>query len=586
MKRTAALHSEHLATSGRFGALAARRFTGGAIYWDASSHHASLEARSDGAALLLRGGYVAGNDSWLSSGLHSTEDPTTWGEFAVIRIGFGDVGSEVRAWADPAGSWPLYMGARGGQTVVSNDPHFVAIALGRTALSTQGAYELLAYHHVVGDETTLEGVSRLAAGRQFLATTSARGSVDARTVPRIAHGYSDPASSRSVEDLAFDALRDSIADISPLNDPDRTCTLQISGGLDSRLTLAVLAETSSARPQTVTLDLSNTSELEIAEKVATSLGFPHRVERVNQMTINAARAGWALTGGQVSVHAAAGNILAYDTAEKDKRGEVTIVGAWPGDCLIGSYVPQTAPMLSRALRRWALRDWAVKREPLWRSRGVRVTGSSVLRTRYRARRSLVRALLRSPGRTAAQSISFWAMFERQPRFSYVSPAILSCDVLAVTPVLAAPYVSALLTLSPEQIIAKNFYRAMIYRRLPALRQIPNANTASLVTDTVYLPEPLPRTRPEIFQLLPASIQSVIRRVRPANHYLGSYATTETDFWTELLLREGVRPIVELDGVTVDASESGDLHVASVALGLSWSQRYLQDSYAELGAWEA
>ena len=576
--RAARLHAERLAATDHFGRLARRSFPGGAAYWDEGSSHALLSEDPDGSSFLLRGGYIAAADAW-DGDRHTTEAPDTWGEFAAARVRDRGDGASVEVWADPAGSWPLYHGVRGRQVVISNDPHFVAIALGVRALSTQGAFELLAYHHAIGSETTIEGVQAMGAGRIARAEADSTGSAGLRVSTRSRHRYTSP--SHGI-DRTYEALLDSVPRIPPLNDPERVLTLQISGGLDSRLTLGVLAEALTARPEAVTLDLSTEEELEIARRVATALGFPHRTARLDEITLDAAQAGWLLTGGQVSVHAATGNILSYDVAATAPNGDVTIVGAWPGDCLIGSYVPFSAHVLSPVLRGWALRDWGRKRAPLWRTRGVQVHGPAAGRIARRAQRSLRTALLRSPGRSAAQAISAWAMFERQPRFSYISPAILSHDVLAVTPVLAGPYLEALLSLAPGEIIAKNFYRRMIHDRLPALRDVPNANTGAPVSTQAQLPPRLPRSRPELFDLLPLVVQEAVRRLRPANHYIGTpAATAETDFWNALFTAQGVTARVDLDGVTIDGGSGNDLHVRSVALALTWSKKYLDDAWARL-----
>jgi len=578
--RAAEIHARHLAETGRFGKMGRRSFPGGSAYWDEGSSHADIFDCPDDGGFLLRGGYIAGEDEW-TAGVHTTESIDTWGEFAAARVRPGADASQVEVWADRAGSWPLYHGSNGRHTVISNDAHFVAIALGFMTISAQGAYELLAYHHTVGRETTLTGVFALVSGEALRASSGTSGSAGPRRYRRSVARYSRPT---ATPDAAYEALRESIAQIGPLHDADRTVTLQISGGLDSRLTLGVLADASAERPEAVTLDLSTPDELEIARRVATTLGFPHRTARLDEMSVHAAKSGWSLTGGQVSVHAAAGNILSYEVARQGADGDVTLVGAWPGDCLIGSYVPIMPTMLSSTLRGWALRDWARKRAPLWRTRGVRVSGVRANAIARRAHRSLRRGLVRSTGRSAAQSISAWAMFERQPRFSYVSPAILSHNVLAVTPVLAGPYVDALLTLAPEDIIAKNFYRRMIHARLVSLREIPNANTGTPVSAEAVLPPHIPRTRPELFDLMPAFAQELVRRLRPANHYIGRPApTAETEFWSTLFAAEGLESRVELEGVTVDARESGDLHVGSVGLALAWSKKYLVDAFAELNS---
>lgn len=578
----AAWHTAKLAETGRFGSLRSRRIVGGAVYWDAGSEHARLfESPADGA-FVVRGGYIADDERWESEDTHSTQSRDVWGEFAAVCVAESADSSRVQVFADQAGSWPLYYGRRGTSAVISNDPHFVAVAMGLDRLSTQGAYELLAYYHRIGDETTIAGVYGVP-GRSAVTATATIAGVDTFSVEtRVDVSYPSPASDDEVATAAYRELVAAMRTMPPLTEASEGIIFSVSGGLDSRLTLGAFAEASDLRPEALTLALSSDDEVEIARDVSTALGFPHRVEGLSGTTLSDARHGWILTGGQVSVFAAADNLPSYDAAHTAGASHVTLVGAWPGDCLIGSYVPYNRAYVSRWTRLWALHDWTVKREPLWDRRGVVVSGRAANSTARRARATLRRQLRALKATTAAQTVSRWAMFERQPRFSYVSPAVLSHNVLAVTPVLAPRYVDALLGLTGRQIMSKNFYRRMIVQKLPTLRDIPYANTQTVITEEQFIPEWLPRNRALQFDMLPVSIQKLVRRARPRNHTVYIGETDETAHWRREFASAGAEAVIELDGVTVDASELGDIHVISVGLALMWTRQHLEEARCALG----
>lgn len=575
-------HTAKLSETGRFSTLASRRIAGGSVYWDAGSDHAALFERPDGAAFLVRGGYIAADDVWGPDGSHATDSNGTWGEFATVRVDESAQTSRVRVYADQAGSWPLYYGRRGANAVVSNDPQFVAVALGFDRLSTQGAYELLAYYHRIGDETTIAGVYGVPARSEARLSATSAGVQALDFAQRVTLSFPSPMSDDAASTAAYRELVAGTRTIPPLAGDDAGIIFSVSGGLDSRLTLGAFAEASEARPEVLTLALSDDDEVGIARDVSTTLGFPHRVAVLGGLSIEDAKDGWLLTGGQVSVFAAADNLPSYDAASTAVASHITLVGAWPGDCLIGSYVPYNRLFVAPWAKRWALRDWTKKREALWDRRGVVASGSALKATARRARKSIRRQLKGVGGATAAQSVSRWAMFERQQRFSYVSPAILSHNVLAVTPVLAPGYVEVLVGLTGRQIMSKNFYRRMIVEKLPALRDIPYANTQAVITEEQFLPDWLPRHRSLQFDMLPLFAQNLVRRLRPGNHTVYIGETDETAHWRRQFAEAGAEASVELDGITVDATELGDIHVISVGLALKWTREHLEEAIRVLG----
>lgn len=583
------LHGERLVATGWSGLPAELEITGGLLAWDSAASHADLLRDPERGTLLLRAGYLASADEWDVDGRQSTERDDVWGEFAAVIVRkLSDSRIELNAFSDPAGSWPIYHARRENTLVVSNDPHFIAIALGITELSAQGVYEVLAYHHSLGVETTINGVERLFPGDRFRAVASVSGIEDVTIESRSVYAYSsNGASDSEIEHKALAALRNGVSSIPPLNSGRfADATVQLSGGLDSRLTAAILADVFPERPDVVTLDLSNAAELEIAREVAERLGYPHRIAHLADTNLATMRVGWLLTGGQVSPYAAAGNILSYETARRTDEGQVLLVGAWPGDCLIGSYIPLVPGMTSRILRGALVRDWAAKRGHRRTGTGEGVAGPAAKRIARTARRRLRRRLLGSSGSTAAQTISYWAMFSRQPAFSYIAPAMLTSHVLPLTPVLARPYLEQLLRLSGRQIIGKNFYRAMIAHGFPSLAGIPNASTRQPVTDERAVVPWRPSSLNDLYARLPMWVQHVAH-VTLGHLRKGSSAvdgSAEAQHWSTVLAEGSDSDVVTAGDLVIYAGPGSDIHLRAVARGLRWTKDYLDEGAARLGEW--
>lgn len=583
------LHGGRLAATGWSGSIIDEEFFGGMIAWDDNASHADLLRDPDHGTILLRAGHLAADDIWGTDGRHSTEREGVWGEFAAIVVRpLADSRCEVDAFSDPAASWPIYHARRDDALVVSNDPHFIALALGLTELSEQGVYEVLAYHHSLGVETTIAGIERLYPGDRVRASSSVLGVENFRIESKAAYAYtSKGAPTAEIEREALDSLRQGVAAIRPLrNGRFAEATVQLSGGLDSRLTAAVLADVFTERPDVVTVDLSNELELKVARDVAARLGYPHRTEFLNDTNIATMRVGWLLTGGQVSPYAAAGNVLSYETARRSASGRILLIGAWPGDCLIGSYIPLIPGMTSRIFRGAHIRDWAAKRGRRRAELGEGVTGPATKQVARAARQRLRRRLLDGSGSTAAQAISYWAMFSRQPAFSYIAPAMLTSHVLPLTPMLARPYLEQLLRLSGRQIIGKNFYRAMIAHGFPALAGIPNASTRQPVTDEPAVIPRLPSSLNELYTWLPVWVQQLahvtVGRFRKASD--SEDDSVEAEHWSAVLAEDGESDIVTAGGIVVQAGPGSDIHLRAVARGLRWTADYLSEGTERLGEW--
>jgi hypothetical protein len=382
-----------------------------------------------------------------------------------------DVGPKsITTRADKFGVRPVFFGknSSGTRAGVSSDAHALAISLGLTRLNKISMLELLRYGHCVGRESTISGISRLWPDEVLtLEIQKKRISVKISQSNGFLHYDREDSNNQNRSEEAFSALKNGILDI--LKEPkDFAC--QISGGLDSRLTLGVLAKESDVKVGSLHVSLSNLEEISIAEQVASALGAEHLTLNPSSPSWELFDRGWILTSGQVSGLSAAGNLTCHDYLIK--RGVKYLVGGWPGDCLIGSYIPNDRIFLAKFFRKIGLRSWEIQRGysliELARLCGPRILFRDLTQTRKR----LKKILAENEFETATRQISWWAMFRRQPTFSYISPSNFSTKVFEITPLLTRRYIEILLTLSSAEIINKNFYRKLIWSHFPNLRHIP------------------------------------------------------------------------------------------------------------------
>jgi hypothetical protein len=493
----------------------------------------------------------------------------------------GPTGETVATgFSDAVACGPLYFGEANDRAVVSNDPHFVAVALGLEDLSEVGAYELLTYNHALGSETTIDGVARLFPGERVDLRVESDGEI------RLTRGGSNPIRYRN-RDLgdeqhmteAYRALVEGVRRNHVLSDQYETASLGISGGLDSRLTLAAVAEALGTNASALTLDLSDGREAAFARDVALRLGFRHEVVSLGFGGPESLRAGWLLSGGQVSAHKAAEDLLHYRAAGATGDEQRLIVGAWPGDCLIGSYVPIARNMITPRRLRAGVRVWARNRGRQWISAEAgEMKGPTVRAIIRRSRNRLRDAVLASDGGTAAQKISYWAMYRRQPTFSYIAPSVLTTHILSITPVLAPGYLDRLMELSALDIVGKNYYRRLIHANAPTLRDIPTAATGAPISTARVVPSWLPSAY-DLFALAPPLVRNWARKV-----YRLFVTTNPTSgaHWRSVLLGEfGSTRDLKFGNAVFNFARASDTQVLGNALALWWTRRYLAAAKVEL-----
>jgi hypothetical protein len=144
----------------------------------------------------------------------------------------------------------------------------------------------------------------------------------------------------------------------------------------------------------------------------------------------------------------------------------------------------------------------------------------------------------------------------------------------------------LLRLRGDQILGKNFYRAMIAHAFPALAGIPNASTGLPVTDEPARPVWQPTSIDDLYSRFPEFMQRLahvtIGRLR--RRAKSTSDSVESSHWSLVLDKAVQSKTISVGSITVTAEPSSDLHLRAVVLGLQWTVEYLKEGVARLGAW--
>ena len=181
-------------------------------------------------------------------------------------------GASVLAEADLLGLFPLYYWASNDVLLVGSSPELFRYHPGfRMKLSLAGLVGVLLTNGLVDGQTLLSGVRRLAAGHRLEWAPGAS--------PHETPQFQIPVSAR-YSDLSFEAqvhllgatLEDAVARHAPSG---RRYGLLLSGGLDSRMLGGFLKE-KNADVDTLTLGVAGDIEMQIATRVARTLGYGQR----------------------------------------------------------------------------------------------------------------------------------------------------------------------------------------------------------------------------------------------------------------------------------------------------------------------
>lgn len=565
-------HFAELQSTGFAGQPSFHRFGEVLLVFDSSSPYASFS--SSESRFSLWGGFRSeeGNAASRASQLGSNAG-------LILEQ---DAGMPIlRTVSDPNYPWPLFYAKTESGVAIGNDVHAVAIAMGLSDLALDSVTELISYQYVLGRSTTVDGVNRLWPGEELRCAATFEDLPDTLH-PEMKYESPDYETPEHFDlsvqvNKTFDSLVDAVSRLE-VGGPDTV--VQLSGGLDSRLTAIATARAGTDGVNCITMNLEDGEELLIAAEIASRYGFAHETLALPASGQDDLRAAWLLTGGQAPLHAAANNIPYY-RSQLEHREHVRIVGAWPADLLIGAFVPNFSEFADPRATKKALKFWLASFTENEGADQLFSDARWAKRHLKRIRKQLARQVAEPHGSTAAQRVSYWAYTHCAPVFTFLSPARMCANVLEIAPVMAPEFVKNLLRLRGQDIQQRNFYQRMIWEKAPELRDIPYHNTGKLLS-----PEYDATTGPMSWKLrtmlkLPFGAYKALNQIYNRRLTRGQTPalSVQSEHWSRLLDAHTDAPLVIAEGMTLDPKRVthpfARIGISATAVACAWTRTYLQ-----------
>jgi asparagine synthase (glutamine-hydrolysing) len=178
-------------------------------------------------------------------------------------------GSRLLLVLDQLGAWPLYMRLLPRGVAIGSAALPLAKLPPAVDIDPIGVSEMLTFGQLMAEHTLYRGVEALPPGARFVLTA---GQVERTRT----EAPSTPAARRTLA-MAADLVHATLAETtSSILAPDHRPALLLSGGLDSRLILALLA-TQGAHPRAYTFGQPGCADERLARRAAAVVGVDHQV---------------------------------------------------------------------------------------------------------------------------------------------------------------------------------------------------------------------------------------------------------------------------------------------------------------------
>lgn len=250
----------------------------------------------------------------------------------------------VLACADKTRSWPLFHAGAGNALRVSNDARALAAAAGLAGVDSLSALELAMAGYVTGPDTLRAGLSQLQAGECLVLDKAA----DSSRAHRYYCYHPRPEEAPEEDLLGALAAATRAACVRALElAGDRPVWVPLSGGLDSRLILAMFADLGCARLQAFSYGPPGNHEARIARRAAERLGAPwffHPVRRAGArdwFRSPRRKAYWEFSDGLCAVpFMQDAQVLGELLACGRLPGDAVVVNGQSGDFITGGHLPK------------------------------------------------------------------------------------------------------------------------------------------------------------------------------------------------------------------------------------------------------
>jgi len=245
---------------------------------------------------------------------------------------------------DRVRSIPLFYAVSGEEALFSDDANYLRDRLDPPFNEENGA-EFLVTGYVTGPETLFDGISQVQAG-EYLVYDKGDGSLATHFYHRFWHGNFFSASEEDLLDRldevfvrVFQRLIESTK--------GRQIVVPLSGGLDSRIIVAMLKRLGVEDVICFTYGNKGNREAEVSRQVAEALGYRwYFVEYTNEKWYNCARtdemkAYYSYAGNLVSLPHIQDFLAVRELKEKRMiREDAVFVPGHSGDMLAGSWIPK------------------------------------------------------------------------------------------------------------------------------------------------------------------------------------------------------------------------------------------------------
>ena len=396
------------------------------------------------------------------------------GEFVAI---FSEASGKLHIVNDRFGSRPFYIYQDVRSVYFSSNLAFLLDMIGGShAPDILGWLHTFSYGHTLGTGTTFKGISRLHPASHTM--ISADGILEEKPYWKLEYSTSNNLEPISYSKEVFEAFKAGARLRSGLVGKG---VVALSGGLDSRLVAAALPENAEFSGFTFINSSQDDSsaDAEIAPLVCEVLGLRHRLEPIpSQEYSTVAEDVIRLTGGMRPLHHSA-TVMPY--IREMKRCDVKfLLGGGPGDVSAGSKIPSVEYLDPRrtdeGVRNFCkmLAGGAEQLAGLFQKKVIK-------EYQHQVYRSLLNSFDEIAGPTAAHRVTAWQLLNRWPAFTFTSVMHNHPDVAEAFCHLDYKYSDLMLKLPAEWLYQRNFYSFMIYTCVPALRDIPYANTGRVLS---------------------------------------------------------------------------------------------------------
>jgi hypothetical protein len=418
-------------------------------------------------------GYLVNHNNFFSGSINN-DLSNLEGEFAGLL--FNKINNNLQILTDRFASRPLFYSINKNILYFSNNPYILARWINNLNYDVLGVFQLLKFGHTIGDITTYSGVKRLNPGSLI---SIVDGKVEFKNYWNFKYNNTTYQKKNLVDDIFDSFVKGNEERLAISNDSVKKVAT-LSGGLDSRF-IAYINKKNNLDFLTISLpEHQADEETEVAKEIASVLKLKHSITALKQNEIKNNLYLYLLmvfNGFQSPSHSVIGNLPIY---LHNEGSDQIVIGGWPGDVLIGSYVPLNYFYLSRNFNKYFSNFIEHRRgipDLVIESLFQKKTGVELSRI---SRKIFLQSINNSKSFTLAQSVSIWAMKYRQPTFSFSSPANSISNTLEVTPFLSYQYNDLLQNLSANDLYNKNLYKKIFQLKMKEMAKIKYSNTKKLI----------------------------------------------------------------------------------------------------------